>query len=303
MAAARPPLPPVLVLLVGIVAVSAGAIFVRLADAPALAVAAWRSGLAALILLPFTVRRALREWWAAGIPERRVALLSGACLALHFACWIASLSFTTVASSLVLVDTTPVWVALAAPWLLRERPSRLQVAGIAAAFSGALVLGAGDLRLEGDAILGDLLALAGAVTATGYILAGRRVRPRFSIGSYALLAYGTAAILLFGMAAATGTPLTGFPPPTWGWLLALALGPQILGHSSYNWALRWVSAPTVSVFLLGEPILGSLWAWLFLDEVPPAPTFAGGALILAGIWLAAREEGPQPPGPARGLAR
>ncbi len=289
-AASSPPVSPILVLLLGIAAVSTGALFVRLADAPALAVAAWRSGLAALLLLPFTATRARREWRAASPLERRVLLLAGVCLALHFATWIASLSFTTVASSLVLVDTTPIWVALAAPWLLHERPTRLQMAGIAAAFAGAVVLGAGDLRLEGDAILCDLLALAGAITATGYVLAGRRVRRRFSIGSYALLAYGTAAILLFAMAVAAGTPLFGFPPPTWGWLLALAVGPQILGHSSYNWALRWVSAPTVSVFLLGEPILGSVWAWLYLAEVPPPSTLVGGVLILAGIWMAARGE-------------
>ena len=277
-------------LAVGVAAVSTGAIFVRLADAPPLAVAFWRAALASALILPFGARGALRELAVASPRERIAGLAAGLFLALHFATWIASLALTTVAASTVIVCSTPMWVALLTPLVTHERVGRGALAGIALSVVGAAVIGWGDLVLSDDALRGDALALAGALTAALYILAGRRLRPRVSLLTYILTAYGSAAVFLLAFALAGGVPLGGYEPATWGWLLALALVPQLVGHTSYNYALRWISAALVSVTMLVEPIGATLLAWWILGEVPGLATLAGGSLILFGIARVATGE-------------
>ncbi len=270
--------------------VSTGALFVRLAEAPALVVAFWRVALAALLILPFGARRAVRELRQASVRERLAGGAAGLFLALHFATWITSLDYTSVAASTVIVCTTPVWVALLAPFVTRDALARATVQGIALAVVGAAVIGWGDLGLSRDAILGDLLALAGAVAAAFYVLAGRRLRPRVSLITYTLTVYGSAALWLLLLVLACGLPIFGYAPAAYGWIVALALGPQLIGHTSYNYALRWLSAALVSVAMLGEPIAATLLAWVFLGELPGTATLAGGVLILIGIARAARAE-------------
>jgi drug/metabolite transporter (DMT)-like permease len=259
-------------------------------------VAFWRAALASLIILPFAARKALFELAAATRRERLAGVASGLCLALHFATWISSLSLTSVAASTVIVSSTPMWVALLAPLVTRDRVSRGALAGITLSFLGAAVIGWGDLRLSREALLGDALALAGAVMAALYVLAGRRLRPRVSLLTYTLTAYGSAALFLLAFALVGGVRLTGYAPATWGWLLALALVPQLIGHTSYNYALRWVSAALVSVSMLGEPVGATLLAWWLLDEQPGLATLAGGVLILVGITRVALGERSSSPG-------
>jgi drug/metabolite transporter (DMT)-like permease len=278
------------VLLLGIAATSTGSILVRLADAPPLAVAAWRLTLATILLAPLALRPFAREIGRLAARERWMLAGSGFCLSLHFAFWITSLSYTSVASSVVLVATNPLWVALMLRFVLGERIPRASVVAIAVALAGTVVISAGDLTISPRALLGDVLALLGAVAGSAYFLLGRAVRRKLSTLAYVWPCYAIAAVLLIVYSLVAGQPLLGYSWPTMGALLALAIGPQILGHSSYNWALGYFSPILVTIALLGEPIGASVLAYLILAEAPPLGVWLGGPLILAGILLAARQE-------------
>ncbi|NPA26322.1 MAG: DMT family transporter [Chloroflexi bacterium] len=303
MSAPRAPLSPWLVLLGGILAVSTASIFIRWAqqDAPSLVIAAYRLGLAVLVLLPWAWWHQRGRWPALRPRDWALAVGSGAFLAAHFAVWITSLEYTTVASSVVLVTTTPLWVALAGAWLLDEPLTRGLLLGLALALVGSVIIGLGDVcawdgglacggafDTHARALWGDVLALLGAWAAAGYLLIGRALRKRTTLLVYITLTYGVAAILLFLVVGLLGLPLRGYPARTYGWFLALALIPQLLGHSSFNWALRYLPASVVSVSLLGEPVGSSLLAYLLLHEVPSWLTLIGGALVLLGIAQVAR---------------
>lgn len=274
----------------GIVAVSTAATLIRVADAPALAIAAYRMVFASLVAVPGALLVTRGRPGVERRDDRLRLALSGALLAAHFALWIASLERTTVASSVVLVTTSPLWVGLAAPFVLGERVSRHLYAGIGLAFVGAAVIGGGDLVLGEDALVGDLMALGGAIAAAAYFLIGRNVRPRVSLLVYVAWVYGIAALVLVCASLVTATPMTGFDPRTWMAMALLGLVPQILGHSSFNWALRRLSATFVAGAVLGEAVGSTLLAWAILGEAPPATAIVGGAMVLAGLVVAARAE-------------
>jgi drug/metabolite transporter (DMT)-like permease len=292
-----------LILTLGILAVSTAAIFIRFAqqEAPSLVIAAYRLGLASLILLPFSFQHARREVTGLSGSDRLRALLAGVFLAVHFAAWIISLELTSVASSVVLVTTTPLWVAIFSPLFLKERMRKEVWWGLGLAFSGGVVVAASQACVwennqvtcaslsaffQGKALIGNLLALMGAWMAAGYLLVGRKVRPLISLRSYTLLVYSTAAVVLIGLAALNGYSFTGYPLPVFGWFLLLAIIPQVIGHSSFNWALRYLPATFVSLALLGEPVGATILAMIFLREVPMINEIIGGGMILAGIYLA-----------------
>jgi drug/metabolite transporter (DMT)-like permease len=271
------------VLCAGIAAVSTAAVLIRLADAPPLVIAAYRLGIASAILVPV-------ELAASGRLPARVELgwcaLAGFFLAVHFAAWITSLSFTSVASSVVLVTLNPIFVGLLSRWFLRERLSRRTVAGIAVGVTGAALVGWGDFGAGPAPLLGDALALLGALAASAYLLTGRAARRRLGIRTYSTWAYAAAALLLLGAALGAGLPLHPYPAATLGAMALLALVPQLIGHTALNWALAHLSAATVAVVILGEPIGASILAYWILGELPSLSTLAGGGLILAGIGLA-----------------
>ncbi len=285
-----PIIPPYLALFLGIFAVSTGAIFVRLADAPALTVAAYRTGLATLILAPFAWWKARHELRRLHWTDYRLALLSGFFLAMHFATWISSLDYTSVASSVVLVNTNPIWVGILTPFISKDRITRLTALGIVVSVVGGVIIGAGDFAVGGQALFGDFLAILGSISAALYLLIGRNLRPKLSLIAYVIVVYGTAAVLLWLVVLLMGLPVTGFSPSTWGALVGIAVVPQILGHSTYNWALRWVTASLVAVSLLGEPVMATIMAYFLFDEGLTWAKVIGGGLILLGIYLAARGE-------------
>jgi drug/metabolite transporter (DMT)-like permease len=274
--------------------VSTAAILIRLAQAeiPSLAIAAWRLTLATLILAPIALVMRRSELRTLTRREWGSAVVSGLFLAVHFATWIASFAYTSVAASVVLVSTSPLFVGLASYVLLRERLSRGMVTAFIVAIAGSLLIGLGDLGEGTNRLWGDVLALVGAVAAAGYFFIGRRLRVRLSLLAYVFPVYGTAALVLMALLLLSGLPVVPRHPQTWLWLLLMALGPQILGHSSLNWALRYLSATYVTLATLGEPIGSTLLAWWLLGEQPSPWAVVGGVLVLAGIAFASRAERP-----------
>lgn len=288
----RPPIPPALALVVGVAAVSFGAIFLRLAgeETPVLVKSLFRVGLATLVLLPFSLKTAPSEWRLLTRRDWLLVLGAGVFLAIHFITWVASLNHTTVASSVVLVTTNPLWVALLTPFVSTERVSRRTWIGIVLSFAGSAVIGWGDFGTGPEALWGDALALMGALAAAGFLLIGRQVRQKLSLLAYVVPMYGMGALVLLLLVVAQGLPLTGYDTMTYVWLVAVALVPQLIGHTSYNWALQWFSPSLIAVTLLGEPILSTIWAYFFLNEAVALTTFYGGAFILAGIFFAVQGE-------------
>lgn len=281
-------------LVVGVLAVSFAAVLIRSAAAPALALAFWRSAGGALALAPFAARAAVRP----DARGRRDLLLSGVFLAVHFALFIGSFSYTSVASAVVFVATGPLFVGLGSWILLGSPPARRTWAGIALAVLGAGVVALGDAgsgASGSNPLLGDAMALGSAVAVSGYLLLGQRSRERLSVATYGTWVYGTAAVVLAAASLVVGSPLTGFSTGTWLAILGLVLGPQLLGHTIFNTVLSVVPATTIAVVVLSEPIGAGLLAFLLLDEVPPALLALGGPLILAGVYLAATGERPAEP--------
>ena len=286
---------PFLVLGVGLLAISFGAILARYAQGyglPSLAIAALRLGLAAMIVTPLA-------WWQSrgalrAMSPRQMALAAGAgfFLALHFATWISSLEYTSVASSTALVTTNPVWISLASFFLFREKTSRLTLAGIGVSLSGSLMIFWSDSHQGGgtNALLGNLLALVGSWCFSSYLLIGRRLRAGMPLPAYVWLAYSVAALFLLAACGGGGVALSGYGTAAYVAALGLALGPQLLGHTAYNWSLRYVSPTFVAVVTLGEPVGSAFLAWLLFGESFAPLQGAGFILLLAGIYLAARGE-------------
>lgn len=296
--AIKPPIPPALVLLVGVFAISISAILIRFAqgEAPSLVIAMWRLVFATLLLLPPALLRRrdeLRRLWE---PQWRrqlpLAVLAGVMLAIHFATWIASLAFTTVASSGVLVATSPLWVGLASPFVLNERLSRPLKIGIGLALFGSVIVGLADAGGGGGSnpLWGNFLALVGAFTVAAYLLIGRRLRQGLSLLTYTTLVYGIAAVTLVIVAMAGGYELWDYAPSTFLLFLAMAVFPQLLGHSSFNYALGYLPASYISVTIISEPVGATLLALIILRELPAPLTVVGGVFILAGILIASRRE-------------
>jgi len=275
-----------LVLTLGIVSISFAAIFIRLADAPPLVIATYRMCLASLVVGPAAWIHSKQEIRHLVKKNLTATLLSGAFLALHFALWIASLSYTTVASSVVLVTVNPIFVAIASYFLFSEKLSRQTILGIVVCVVGAVLIGYGDWRVGPQPLLGDLLALLGALASAGYFLIGRKLRQTTGLLSYACLVYSSAALILLVSTVAFGYRLFGYPASTYVMLGLLALVPQVLGHLSLNWSLRFVSATLVTVAVLGEPVGATGLAFAILGEVPTFSQIGGGILILTGIFVA-----------------
>lgn len=287
-----------IVLLVGIFAVSTASIlirFARQAGVPALMVAAYRLSIATLVLSPIVLRRHTAELKRLTQRDWLAALASGVFLALHFATWVSSLDYTTVTSSVVLVTTGPIWVALASWLFLREKLSRPIVIGLIVSVAGGVIVGLSDsagFGLAGSQLWGDFLALAGAWFVAGYLLIGRQLRDRMSLIAYIFIVYGAAAVMLIALGLASGASFTadaaGVPYQSIGlvWLILMALFPQLLGHSSYNYALRFLPTTYVAVVALAEPVGTSILAFFLLNELPPPLTLVGAVVILIGIAIA-----------------
>lgn len=268
--------------MLGVLSVSAASVIIKFASADPLVIAFYRLAFSVILLsvpLVFQKSRHLSR------KALRWSVVSGLFLAVHFATWFFSLKLTSVASSTVLVSTHPFLVMAYGYFFRGERVTRGGLLGIAAAVAGAVLVGWGDFSLDSRALLGDFLAVLGAVSFSGYFLIGKRVREEAGALEYSVAAYATASAALLGAALLAGNPLTGFDPINWSLFAALAIFPTIFGHTLFNWAIKYVPATVVSLNFLGEPVGASLLAWLIWRTVPTPASLVGAILILAGIGI------------------
>ena len=291
-------------LLTAILAVSTSSVFIRFAqqDAPSLVIAALRLTFATLMLAPIALTRPRAELLNLTRGDLSLGLVAGLFLAVHFGTWISSLEFTTVASSVVFVSTGPLWVALLSPVLLNERLKRAAIVGLALALIGGAIVGLSDACiwknglqcpdlgrvLQGRAMWGNFLALAGAWAVSGYLIIGRKLRTKISLIPYIFIVYGMAALGLIAAMFVSGESPLGHPASAYFWIFLLAAFPQLIGHSTYNWVLRYIPAALVAITTLVEPIGSAILAFFILRETPSNGVLVGGALILSGIYLTSR---------------
>jgi drug/metabolite transporter (DMT)-like permease len=276
---------PFVVLAVALAGVSFGSIFARLAAAPALAIALWRMTLASAVALP--VAAGMGQLRPAAAPrETALAVAAGGLLALHFGSWITSLQLTTVANSVLLVNTAPLFVALLS-WAAGRRPGRRTWVAVALALGGAVIIASGSLA-DSSTLLGNLLALVGAVAMAGYLMLAREAQGRLAYLPYVATAYISAAAVLWTAVLISGTPWRGYAAETWWALAAMAAVSQLVGHGGCNWSLRHLQPAFVSIALTGEPVIAALLAWWLLGEPVTGRTALGGALVLAGVIVAVR---------------
>lgn len=277
---------PYAILFVGVLAVSFAAIFIRLADAPPLVIATYRLSIASAVLLPFAFTRA-KKVTIGKLPKGTLLLmlLSSVFIALHFALWITSLNYTSIASSVILVTAHPVFVAVISYFLWGERLTRLMVLGIVVALLGALFINYGSFTISHGALLGDVLALLAAFSMGAYLVIGRQLRARIDVLSYLTIIYTCAAVILLVATIVAGYSLFGYSSATYMMLVLIALVPQLIGHSSLNLALRLIPAIFVSVAILGEPVGATALGYFILAEVPTTVEIVGGLLILGGIFM------------------
>jgi drug/metabolite transporter (DMT)-like permease len=279
----RRPVTTVLLFAVGVVGVSLSGPLIAAAGAvPALAMSLWRSGLGAVALLPRGLTASRGELTA--LPRRELvrSCFAGILLACHFATWIESLKYTSVASSTALVCLQAAWVVLLAR-LSGVRAGRRVWQGLLLAFAGVLVVSGVDLSISTRALAGDGLALVGGVFAAGYVTVGGRVRERASTTAYALPCYATSAGVLLIACVLAGVRITGFAARDWLLILAVTLASQLLGHSVFNYLLATVSTTLVSLTILLEVPGAALLAGVLLGQTPPVTVYAGLALILIGL--------------------
>lgn len=283
------------VLAVGIAAVSLAAVLIKLAQremVPSVLIAASRLVIATLILTPLTLRSSTYRQQIAGLRRQdvRLIMLAGLFLALHFATWVTSLEYTTVLVSVILVTTSPIWVAVLEVIFLRAQLTRTVILGLCTALAGGVVIGvSGGLGGQGsaaDTLFGAFLSLVGAVTVAIYLIIGRRLRPVIALAPYVWMVYGCAALLLAAAVLISGTPVLGYSANRYLLMLGVALFPQLIGHTSFNYALAVLPATVVSIASQAEPIGSAIIAYIIFREQPVTGQIIGSLIILLGVLLA-----------------
>jgi drug/metabolite transporter (DMT)-like permease len=256
------------------------------ANVPPLIIAFYRMAIATALLAPAAISYRRREVAALARKDLGLLALGGLFLAVHFGAWITSLKYIPIATSVVLVNSHPLFVVIASYLFLGERPRRRAIAGTAVGLLGMAIISRDGFRDADFALAGYALALVGALAVVGYFIIGREVRARVSLLGYVTPLYAVCSLFLLIWAVAAGSPLWPYGATVWAYFLALAVVPTILGHTVFNWAIKHVTPAAISIAFLGEPVLAAALAFLFFGQRPPAATFIGGALVLAGIYLA-----------------
>ncbi|MFC0271152.1 DMT family transporter [Metabacillus herbersteinensis] len=276
---------PYLALAVGVVAVSTSAILVKLTSAPAPVIAFYRLFFSTLLVLPFFLIKSLPEIKLLTRRDWIFSIIAGVFLALHFILWFESLNYTSVASSVVLVTLQPLFAFVGTFLFFKERVSTITIFSGSIAILGSVIISWGDFKISGLALIGDLLALAACAMVTAYLLVGQGIRKRHSLLLYTFIVYGISALTLLLYCLLLRYPLMPYPSSDWIYFLLLAIIPTLLGHSLFNWALKWVSTNTISIAILFEPIGAIILAYFILNERMILSQIVGGVVIVLGITL------------------
>tara|TARA_B100001750_G_scaffold75569_1_gene60105 strand:- start:2286 stop:3140 length:855 start_codon:yes stop_codon:yes gene_type:complete len=275
------------VLTIGVICISTAAVIIRLIEAPATAIAFYRLAIASIFILPLSsFLRNTNGLNQIRLQDTLMCLAASVAISIHFVAWIASLEYTSVASSVILVTTSPLIVAFLSKLFFREHLHKNVYVGIALGLIGAVVLTGGDSRLEGRELWGDLLAFIGALSFAFYLILGKRVRTRLNNLDYTSFVFLSASVMLFVISVIANQPLWNFDSKSIIFIVTLAIIPQLIGHSSITWALGSVRATLVSVAIMAEPVGAILLAWLILNEHPSLANLIGGLIILSGIFIA-----------------
>ncbi|UOQ91793.1 DMT family transporter [Halobacillus shinanisalinarum] len=282
----KPPFHPYIMLAIGVLSISTAAIFVKLAGGvPASMIAFYRLLFAVLIMAPYVMWKHAHEFKSVTSKDWLLAVFAGMFLAFHFILWFESLNYTSVASSVILVSMQPLFAFLGTFLFFKERFTAGALLSMVIAITGSIIISSGDFQIGGLALLGDILALLGAIMVTAYFLLGQNLRKRLSLLFYTFIVYGIAMISLFVYNLAMSYPFTGYSPSQWLIFLALAIIPTFFGHTLFNWSLRWISTSTISMSILLEPIGASILAYIVLGEQITSYQWLGGSIVLFGLVL------------------
>lgn len=273
------------IVLIGVIFVSFSSILIRMSEAPSLVIAGYRLGFTVLMLIPFVFRNKKEELKSIDRKSLITCLVSGVFLALHFATWITSIKYTSIASSTVLVNTHTVFIIAGTWFILKEKVSNKVFLSMGITLAGSIIISLGDHSMGSNVLYGDMLAILGAFFVAGYMMIGRIVRQRLSVTTYTFLVYSSCTLTLLLLAMITGTSLYPYPMEEWLIFIALAIFCTILGHSIFNWALEYINPTFLSTAILGEPVFATLWALILFHEVPALWQIGGSLLIIFGIYL------------------
>lgn len=295
-----------IVLFIGVISISAAAIFIRLAqkEVNSFVIAAARMTFSAIPLIPIVIYRHIPEIRKISKKDLYLSLLAGLFLATHFASWITSLEYTTIASSVVIVCTTPIWVTLFGAIFFHEKVDKVILIGVFLTLLGGIIIALSEscsssilrpvcnfemTQIAGNRMLGNILALLGALTAAGYLMIGKSVRKQVSLIPYIFIVYATSAFILCLLLIITRSEIHQYLPLTYLWLILLAVFPQLIGHSLFNWSLKYISATYVAIATMGEPVGSTILAIIIFREIPTPLKVVGAIIILAGIYIVSRE--------------
>jgi drug/metabolite transporter (DMT)-like permease len=281
---------PYLLLAVGVISVSTSAILVKVSSAPSGVLAFYRLLFTILLMTPVFVLKYVRELQVITKRDWLFSVIAGIFLAFHFILWFESLNYTSVASSTVLVTLQPLFAFIGAYLFFKEKLTGKAVISALLAVTGSFIISWGDFRISGTALWGDILALLACALVTGYLLFGQTIRKRLSLITYTYLVYAISTVVLLIYVLFRGEALGPYPKEDWIYFLLLAIIPTLLGHTLFNWSLKWLSTSTISMAILFEPIGASILAYWLLAEKILLTQVIGGMVIILGVTLFLVEE-------------
>lgn len=281
----KPKIHPYIPIIVGVISVALSAIFVKLTTADAGVIAFYRMLFTVILMLPLFLVKYWKEVFLLTKKDWIFSTIAGVFLAIHFILWFESLNYTSVASSTVLVTLQPIFAFVGTYFFFKEKLSFKTILSAVIAIAGSVIISWGDFQLSGTAFFGDMLALAACALITAYLLFGQEVRKRLSLITYTFLLYSISTVTLFFYVLIKGESFGPYSTSNWFWFFMLALIPNLLGHSLFNWAVKWVSTNVISIAVLFEPVGASVLAFYILHEKLSAAQITGGIVVIAGILL------------------
>lgn len=281
----KPSIHPYIPIIIGVISVALSAIFVKLSTADAGVIAFYRMLFTVLLLLPVFLMKHRHEVLKFTKKDWLFSSIAGIFLAFHFILWFESLNYTSVASSTVLVTLQPIFAFVGTYFFFKEKISMKTILSAVVAISGSVIISWGDFQLSGDAFYGDMLALAGCALITAYLLFGQEVRKRLTLITYTFVLYSISTVTLFFYVLIKGEAFAPYSPSNWFWFFMLALIPNLLGHSLFNWAIKWVSTNVISIAILFEPVGAAILAYYIFHETLTVSQIVGGIIVISGILL------------------